>query len=615
MAERAGAEVQRDGSTRFRVWAPRVREMAVEIQGGRTVAMQRADGGYFEAHVPGAGHGTDYLFVLDGAKKRPDPRSRWQPHGVHGASRVVDTGRFAWTDDAFRGVGLSDLVLYELHVGTFTAEGTFAAVIPKLAYLADLGVTAIEIMPVSQFPGDRNWGYDGVFPYAAQASYGGPEGLVKLVDAAHARGIAVALDVVYNHLGPEGNYLADYGPYFTDRYTTPWGQSLNFDGPGSDEVRAFFRDNALHWLTDFHVDVLRLDAIHSIVDMSARHFLQETVAAFHERARSLGRRALIIAESDLNDARVVQPLEKNGFAFDAQWSDDFHHAAIAAATGTKHGYFGDFGAMADVAKAVTRGFVYDGQYAPHRGRRHGNSSANEPGERFVAFLQNHDQVANAWHGKRLSRVASPERQRALAALLFVQLGPPMLFMGQEFGEEVPFDFFTSHSDPGLVEAVRRGRREEHRSMGLSDPPDPQDEATFRASKIDWSRASGAGEPMLHLYRDLAALRRAHPALTNGRRDRTSVTHGESPRWIVIARSDDAGDGVVALVNFEDAATDVPFGPHAGRWELALGTHEVRYGGAAAGVEPPSRLEVVGDTAVSITCPPGGALIYVRGRAP
>jgi maltooligosyltrehalose trehalohydrolase len=469
-------------------------------------------------------------------------------------------------------------------------------------------------MPIAQCPGGRNWGYDGVFPYAAHASYGGPEGLKRLVDAAHARGIAVALDVVYNHLGPEGNYLADFGPYFTDRYATPWGQALNLDGPGSDEVRAFFRDNALHWLTDFHVDVLRLDAIHSIVDMSARHFLQETVNAFHEGARALGRRALIIAESDLNDARVVQPLSNNGFAFDAQWNDDFHHAAIAVATGTRRGYFGDFGAVADVAKAVTQGFVYDGKLSHFRERHHGNSSASEPGEKFVAFLQNHDQVANAWHGKRLARIASPERQRALAALLFAQLGPPMLFMGQEFAEVAPFDFFTSHSDPGLIEAVRRGRREEHRSMGLSDPPDPQDEATFRASKLDWSLT--ASEPgILRLYRDLAALRRTHPALSNGRRDLLVARFSESPRWITLERGDDGGDAVVTLVNFDDSVTSIPFGPKEGTWELAVGTHEVGYGGPTAGAEPPSRLEVVGETSVWVACPAGAALIYVKSRTP
>jgi maltooligosyltrehalose trehalohydrolase len=606
-----------DGTTLFRVWAPRVSEMAVEIAGApaRIVPMSRSDDGYFEARITNAGHGTDYFLVLDRANKRPDPCSRWQPEGVHGRSRVVADGTFQWTDRDFRGIGLSDLVLYELHVGTFTPEGTFEAIIPKLPYLADLGVTAIELMPVAQFPGDRNWGYDGVFPYAAHASYGGPEGLMKLVDAAHGRGIAVALDVVYNHLGPEGNYLAEFGPYFTDRYTTPWGQALNLDGPGSDEVRAFFRDNALHWLTAYHVDALRLDAIHTIVDMSAQHFLQETVTAFHERARALGRRALIIAESDLNDARVVQPPEKNGFAFDAQWNDDFHHAAIATATGTRHGYFGDFGAVADIAKAVTQGFVYDGKRSRFRERRHGNSSANEPGEKFVAFLQNHDQVANAWQGKRLARVASLERQRALAALLFAQPGPPMLFMGQEFAEVAPFDFFTSHSDPWLVEAVRRGRREEHRSMGLSDPPDPQDEATFRASKIDWSRAAAEETGMLRLYRDLAALRRTHPALSNGRRDRLVVRFSDSPRWMTLERSDEGGDGVVTLVNFDDSVTPVPFGPSEGTWELALGTHEVGYGGATAGAEPPSRLEVVGETSVWVPCPPGAALIYVKSRTP
>src|SRR5579859_799001 len=313
------------GATRFRVWAPRVHTMSVEIVGpsGRSVAMRRSDDGFFDVEIPGVGHGADYFYVLDGAKKRPDPRSRWQPSGVHGPSRVYGHDSFAWSDRDFGGIDPLGLVVYELHVCTFTPEGTFAAIIPKLPYLRDLGVTAIELMPVAQFPGDRNWGYDGVHPYAAQSSYGGPDGLKNLVDAAHREGIGVVLDVVYNHLGPEGNYLADFGPYFTNRYSTPWGESLNFDGPGSDHVRAHFRDNALAWLAEFHVDGLRLDAIHAIVDMSARHFLQETVSAFHAEARAVGRRALIIAESDLNDVRVVEPVEKNGFDFDAQWNDDF----------------------------------------------------------------------------------------------------------------------------------------------------------------------------------------------------------------------------------------------------------------------------------------------------
>jgi maltooligosyltrehalose trehalohydrolase len=528
----------------------------------------------------------------------------------------VDVDAFTWTDRDFRGPDRRDLVLYELHVGTFTAEGTFEAIVPKLSYLADLGITAIELMPVAQFPGDRNWGYDGVFPYAAQSSYGGPEGLQKLVDAAHRHGIAVALDVVYNHLGPEGNYLGDYGPYFTNRYATPWGLALNFDGPDSDEVRAFFRDNAVNWLTEFHIDILRLDAIHSIFDMSARHVLQETVSAFHDRASTLGRWALIIAESDLNDRRVLEPEDDNGFDFDGQWSDDFHHAVLAATAGADHGYFADFGAIADVTKAFSDGFVYDGRPSRHRARRHGNSSARVPGHKLVAFLQNHDQIANAWHGKRLARITSPERQRAMAVLLFAQPGPPMLFMGQEFAELAPFDFFTSHSDPGLVEAVRRGRREEHRSMGLADPPDPQDEATFEASKIDWTRVTEPGHAeMLRLYRDLIALRKSHPALSNGRKDLLQVSSSEAPRWLVVARGDEGGDAVTILVNFEDSPQRIPFCGRAGAWDLALGTHEPKYGAEPASRQPPAGLKILGDATEWVECPGHGALVYMKSAGP
>jgi maltooligosyltrehalose trehalohydrolase len=596
------------------VWAPKARELAVKVIGPdhRTVAMTRGPHDIFEARVQGLRSGTDYLYVIDGKKERPDPCSRFQPHGVHGPSRVTATDDFIWSDRGWAGVPQDQLVFYELHVGTFTEAGTFESIIPKLDYLAELGISAIELMPVAQFPGERNWGYDGVFPYAPQASYGGPTGLKRLIDESHRRGLAIAIDVVYNHLGPEGNYLGDFGHYFSDRYKTPWGAAINFDGPDSDEVRAYFRENALYWLTEFHIDALRFDAIHSIFDMGARHFLQETASAFHERAKTLGRQAYVIAESDLNDVRVIHPLHRNGFDFDAQWIDDFHHSIVAALTGTQHGYFAEYGTMSDVHKAIAEGFVFDGKHSAQRRRRHGTSSAGEHGHKFVVFFQNHDQIANAWHGRRITKITSLGRQRLAAATLFAHPGLPMLFMGQEFGELAPFDFFTSHSDPGLVDAVRRGRAKEFRGVGLKNPPDPQDESTFLSSKLDWSllKKNDHRETLL-FYRDLIALRRQHPALSNGRKDLTVVRSSETPRWITVERSDELGDRVMFLLNYEDRRELLPFEAQEGHWRLALDTHDGRYGGPRAGDRAVGALEVGRASTLSVECPGPGALIYVR----
>ena len=557
--------------------------------------------------------GADYLYVIDGAKERPDPCSRYQPSGVHGPSRVVASD-FVWSDRGWSGIDLAELVLYELHTGTFTPEGTFESIIPKLDHLRDLGITAIELMPVGQFPGHRNWGYDGVFPYAAHASYGGPDGLRRLVDESHRRGLAVMIDVVYNHLGPEGNYLADFGPYFSQRYKTPWGEAINYDGPDSDPVRAYFRDNALAWLTDFHVDGLRFDAIQTIFDSGARHFLEETSAALHERARELGRRVLVIAESDLNDVRVIQTAERNGFGFDAQWCDDFHHAVSAAVTGTRHGYFQEYSQLADVAKAIAEGFVYDGRYAPHRRKHHGKSSAGEPGHKFCVFVQNHDQIANAWHGRRLSKIASPGRQRLAAAILFSHPGAPMLFMGQEWGETAPFDFFTSHSDADLVAAVRRGRAEEFRGVGLAHAPDPQDDRTFLASKIDWSLLEqDAHRRTLRLYRDLIALRKDHAALSSGRKDLTVVRSSENPRWMTVERGSQQGNHVLFLMNFEENAQTIPVEAPAGVYQLVLSTDDPRYGGEPGSEAPSAALEVLQGRPAVVKCPGQASLIYARAE--
>jgi maltooligosyltrehalose trehalohydrolase len=524
-----------------------------------------------------AGAGDDYEFVIAGVGPRPDPVSRLQPAGVHGPSRVVAPEAFRWTDAGWTGLARADLVFYELHVGTFTPEGTFAGVARRLPYLRELGVTAVELMPVATFPGDRNWGYDGVFPYAPHAAYGGPEGLKALVDACHAQGLALFLDVVYNHLGPEGNYLGAYGPYFSDRYRTPWGDALNFDGPDSDEVRRYFVDNTLHWLAEYHVDGLRLDAIQGIFDFGARHILREIAEAFGGLAARLGRRAWLVAESDLNDPRVIRAPERGGLGMDAQWSDDFHHALHAVLTGASRGYFGDFGRMADLAKAIQAGFVYDGQRAPHRRRRHGAPSTAEPGDCFVAFIQNHDQVANAYQGRRLAAAAGPDRQKVGAAILFSTPALPLLFQGEEYGELAPFDYFTSHGDPDLVQAVRAGRHAEYLHLleegaGAESWSDPQDEATFARSKLRWATLdTAAGAEMLAFYRALIALRRGTPALANGRKDLCRVDVDEAGRWISIERRDASGSAALTLANLGAAAVDVPVPARSPAWRPILAT--------------------------------------------
>jgi maltooligosyltrehalose trehalohydrolase len=503
----------------FRVWAPAAAAVSVVTNTGtdEVTAMAAAGGGWWRAEVPSAGPGTDYAFLLDSsADELPDPRSAWQPHGVHGRSRLVDHGAFGWTDGRWRGVPLAGSVLYELHVGTFTPAGTFDAAARRLDHLADLGVDAVELLPVAAFPGRHGWGYDGVDLFAVHDAYGGPDGLRRFVDAAHARGIGVVMDVVHNHLGPDGNYLARFGPYFTDTYATPWGPAVNLDGFGSDEVRRFVVDNALMWLRDYHCDGLRLDAVHALLDRRAVHVLEEIGTAVRHEAARAGRTMFVIAESDLNDPRVVQPLEAGGYQLDSQWADDIHHALWAALSGERQGYYADFGTLPTLAKALEKVFVHDGTYSTFRGRKHGRAVPDGmPRHRFVASLQNHDQIGNRAVGDRAAASLSPGLLRVGAALLLTAPFTPMLFMGEEWGATTPWAFFTDHTDPGLADAVRSGRRAEFATHGWAadDVPDPQDEATFRASALDWAeRDRPAGAGLLAWYRQLIALRRAIPDL-------------------------------------------------------------------------------------------------------
>ncbi|HMC21610.1 MAG TPA: malto-oligosyltrehalose trehalohydrolase [Thermoanaerobaculia bacterium] len=521
----------------FRVWSPYRDRVELRIDSHLFPMKKNADG-YHEATIE-ARPGTHYSYVLDGVA-RPDPASRYQPESVHGPSEVVSRD-FDWHDAQWKGIALEDHVLYELHVGTFTPEGTFEAIIAKLDALKDLGITAIELLPIGQFPGTRNWGYDGVYISAAQNSYGGPLGLKRLVDAAHQRGLAVILDVVYNHLGPEGNYLREFGPYFTDRYKTPWGQALNFDGPHSDHVRWFFIHNALMWIDEFHVDALRVDAVHAIIDHSAEPFLQDLTTAVRDRARELGRRIYMIAESDLNDPRVITPKESLGLGFDSQWSDDLHHSLHALLTPERTGYYVGYGKTGDLARAISTGYLYTGQHSVYRGRKYGLEPKTKDGAQFIVYAQNHDQVGNRMHGERLSTLVSPEKVRLAAAVVILSPFLPMLFMGEEYGETAPFQYFTSHSDEDLINAVRRGRREEFDDFEwVGEAPDPHAEDTFLRSKLRWKEDASLRD----FYRQLLRLRRETPALRS--LDLRAVETRVEGNVVLVRR----GDTLVAF-NFSD----------------------------------------------------------------
>jgi maltooligosyltrehalose trehalohydrolase len=547
---------------------------------------------------------------MEGSGEFPDPASRWQPEGLHGPSALVDLSAWSWSDHGWTGLPLEALVIYELHIGAFTPEGTFDAVAPRLDELRDLGVTAIELMPVAQFPGTRNWGYDGVFPYAVQGSYGGPDGLRRLVEECHARGLALILDVVYNHLGPEGNNLARFGPYFTDRYPAPWGAAINFDGPGSDEVRRYFIENALQWLEDFHVDALRIDAIHGIVDTSARPFLLELAEAVDDRAERLDRRLLLIAESDLGDVRVIRPRELGGFGLAAQWTDDLHHSLHAVLTGERTGYYADFGSLAHLAKAWTQGFVYTGQYSPSRDRRHGSPTAGLPAKRFVVYAQNHDQVGNRMLGERLSALVGFEQLKLAAGVVVLSPFIPLLFMGEEYGEEAPFQYFVSHSDPGLAEAVRRGRKEEFAAFAWAgDPPDPQDEQTFLRSKLRPElRHEGHHRLLWDLYRELLLLRRERPSLANLSKADVAAWPDERAGILLVLRWSEKEEALL-LFHFDHEPTDVDV-PFAGApWRRVLDSADQRWGGP--GTLSPEEVEVDPDAVIRLQ--PDSFVLYARIR--
>ena len=536
-------------SSEIRVWAPGA--SAVElVAGDRRTSMAPGDGGWFSCPTAAVGPGDTYMLAVDGKEPCPDPRSAFQPEGVHGPSALVDHGAFAWGDSAWRGLALADAVIYELHVGTFSPAGTFEGVAERIPYLVGLGVNAIELLPVATFAGARGWGYDGVDLYAPHPAYGGPDGLKRLVDACHRAGIAVVLDVVYNHLGPDGNYLGEFGPYFTDVYQTPWGTALNFDDRGSDEVRRFFVDNAVMWLRDYHLDGLRLDAVHAIIDTSATHFLEQVAAEVVAMQEELGRTLWVIAESDLNDPRLVTPRETGGFGLAAQWSDDFHHALHAVITGERRGYYSDFGSIGDIATTLRQAFVYDGRFSAYRGRSFGRRPVGLPATSFLGYLQDHDQVGNRAQGERISHLVSPGLCRAAAALVLTAPFTPMLFAGEEWAASSPFLYFTDHRDPELARAVRQGRRREFAGFGWAeDVPDPQAVSTFERSKLAWEEIDQPPHAgMRRWYRDLLALRQAETALRDGRLEDVEVAHGNG--WLQMRRG-----GIVVCCNFSPELRD------------------------------------------------------------
>jgi maltooligosyltrehalose trehalohydrolase len=541
------------GDAEILLWAPYARSVEIKLmEKDIKLPLLRENFGYWKAVTGQLKPGDLYKYVLDGEKERTDPASLSQPEGVHGSSQAIDLKAFSWTDGGWRNIALEDYIMYELHTGTFTPEGTFEGIEQKLDYLKELGVTAIEIMPVSQFPGGRNWGYDGVYPYAVQNSYGGPAALQHLVNACHEKGLVVILDVVYNHIGPEGNYLGEFGPYFTEKYHTPWGKAINFDDAWCDGVRQYFIENALMWLRDFHVDALRMDAVHAIKDFSPEHILREIRQQVNELMKVTGRRYHLIIELDLNDIRFINPIEQQGFGMNAQWIDEFHHALRVTAGQERNGYYADFDGIAHLAKAYKDAYVYDGIYSPHRYKIFGSKADKNPGHQFVVFSQNHDQVGNRMLGERSSQLLSFEMQKLMAGAVIASPYLPMLFMGEEWSEPNPFLYFVSHTDPELQEAVRKGRKAEFAAFhALGEAPDPQSEETFRRSKLQWDLLNkDIHKTMFNYYQRLINLRKTHPALKNLNRRQMDVQLNEQQKMILLHRWHE-DKRVLVIMNFSD----------------------------------------------------------------
>ena len=603
-----GATYCGDGRYQFCVWAPQIEQLEVQLISPtyERLRLEKDDLGYYVGTSASVVPGSRYFYRLNGVLERPDPASRSQPEGVHGPSEVVDA-EFSWEDDGWNGLALRAYIIYELHVGAYTQEGTFDAVIPHLQELKDLGITAVEIMPVGQFPGSRNWGYDGVYPFAAQNSYGGPQGLKRLVNACHRTGLAVILDVVYNHLGPEGNYLNDFSPYyFTERYKTPWGSALNFDGPYSDEVRHFFVENARYWVADCHIDALRLDAVHAILDHSPAPFLEELGANVHKLASDLNRRVYLMPESAANDVRLIRSRERGGYGLDAVWSDDFHHALRALLTGEHSGYYEDYGQFKHLVDAYRDGFAYSGEYSQFRKRRHGSSAKDIPAERFIVFSQNHDQVGNRLHGDRLTHSVCFEALKLTAATVVLSHFIPLIFMGEEYGETAPFPYFISHTDPGLIEAVRRGRRAEFAAFQWQgEIPDPQDEATFLQAQLRHEARHSEGHLVLYeFYRELFGLRKTIPALANLNKDAMTVRGYDNEQVLFVHRWSEDGQAII-IESFSRAEASVSLPIPDGHWRKILDSTDKKWQGS--GSSTPKDLHSQG--AMTLSLVPRSAVVF------
>jgi maltooligosyltrehalose trehalohydrolase len=570
-----GAVYAKDGTCTFSVWAPEKKKMILHLVAPRElkVEMDKDETGYFHAELNHVPPGTRYFFMPEEGEDIPDPASHFQPLGVKGPSEIVDHDAFVWEDETWRGKPLEDLILYELHIGTFTEEGTFEAVIPRLDDLLDTGINALEIMPVSQFSGERNWGYDGVFPYAVQHSYGGPQGLKKLVNACHKKGISVILDVVYNHIGPEGNWFEHYAPYFTDTYRTPWGNAINFDGEWSDGVRDYFSGNPVYWFSKFHIDGLRLDAIHAVFDTSAEHFWELCHRRIKVLERQVARPLYMIAESDFNSPKVVTPVEEGGVGFDAQWLDDFHHALYVLLD--KHGKkrYEDFGTIEQLEKAFNEGFVMSGNYVKFRKRRYGASSSGIPPNRFFAFTMNHDQVGNRVHAERLCALIDFERLKLAAAAVLLSPYIPMLFMGEEYADESPFFYFISHEDPELINAVREGRKKEFSAFASEgEPPDAYALETFHASKLQWEKRNQGKHAIIRAWhKKLITMRRDYAAMRSyTRKDSHASVIGK--KGLLLHRKNN-DEHILCFLNFGEEEYIYPAATYTSQWRKVLDSRD------------------------------------------
>jgi len=575
-----GVNFNKSGLANVLLWAPSANHVELFlIAKNKGIPMKHSEYGYWSLETNEISPGDLYLFNLDGKNQMADPASVSQPGDVYGASQVLDTRSFEWTDRSWKNLPLERYIIYELHVGTFTTDGTFAAVERKLDYLIELGVTAIELMPVAQFPGNRNWGYDGVYPFCVQGSYGGANGLQQLVNACHNKGLAIILDVVFNHVGPEGNNFEEFGPYFTDKYHTPWGNAINFDDAWCDGVRLFYIENALMWFRDFHIDALRMDAVHAIKDFSPTHILQEIRQHVNFLSQQTGRMHYLIVELDLNDTRYINSESKGGFGMDAQWIDEFHHALRVTSGQEKTGYYSDFNGIESLAKAYQDAYVYDGTYSRHRKKTFGMKATENRGEQFVVFSQNHDHVGNRMLGERTSRLVSYEMIKVLAGAVLVSPYVPMLFMGEEYGEKNPFLYFVSHTDPELADAVRKGRKKEFEAFHMEgEAPDPVAEETFNNSRLNWETIDDQPhKKLLDYYKEMIAIRKNQPPLHVLNRKDVSVEYHLETQIIVLHRQHKVQD-IVCLMNFSKRPQSVQVSLYARSWRKLIATSDSRWGG-------------------------------------